>query len=120
MSADPPRHLLDTSDVDPSTQPPLCDEQEFTELVRQMVNEAAPRLFAVVQEYGERVDAHVAGWGLWFGDRAVAVDVDGGMRIARSVESAMRLFRDGPYITSRLWWAGPVPAHHSGLRQHDE
>jgi hypothetical protein len=120
MPADPPKHQLDTSYVDPSNVPPLCDEAEFTELIQEMVDDEAPRLFAIVQEYGDRVDAHVAGWGMWFGDRAVAFDVDGGTMIMRSMESAMRLFRGGPHVRPRLCWTGPEPAQHDDLGQHDE
>lgn len=113
MLADPPpKHLLNTSYVDPSNEPPLCDEAEFADLIREMVEDEAPRLFAIVQEYGERVDAHVAGWGMWFGDRAVAVDSDGGTMIMRSMESALRLFRGDPHIRPRLCWAAPAPALH--------
>lgn len=116
MPADPPKHLLDTSYVDPSDVPPLCDEDEFAELIQEMVADEAPRLFAIVQEYGDRVDAHVAGWGMWFGDRAVAFDVDGGTMIMRSVDSAMRLFGADPYTTPRLCWLG----QNDRSRQHDE
>lgn len=121
MLADPaPKHLLNTSHVNPSDVPPLCDEDEFNELIQEMVADEAPKLFAVVQEYGERVDAHVAGWGMWFGDHVVACNIDGRTMIMRSVESTMRLFRGGPYDTPRLCWAGQEPAQHDELRQHHE
>lgn len=120
MPSDPPKHLLDTSDVDPSYLPPLCDETEFAELIDEMVTEEAPRLFAIVQEYGERVDAHVAVWGMCFADRAVAFDTDGRTLIMRSAESAMRLFRADPFHTPRLCWAGHAPAQHDELRQHHQ
>lgn len=113
------------ADPAPEHVPPLCDEDEFTQLIEEMVADEAPRLFAIVQEYGERVDARVAGWGMSFGDHAVAVTPNGGAMVMRSAESTMRLFRGGPHHTARLCWAGPEPAQHDELpqdelRQHDQ
>lgn len=110
MLSHPPRHLLDTSGVDPSGMPPLCGEDEFADLIHDMVAESTPRLFAIVQEYGERVDAHVAAWGLWFGDRAITVTDDGRTMIMRSVESALRLFCQNPYHTPHVYWPALEPA----------
>jgi hypothetical protein len=42
-----------------------------------MVAAHAPRIFAVVQEWGERVDARIAAWGLSFEDHAELLGVDG-------------------------------------------
>lgn len=89
---------------------PLCDETEFAELIEEMVADEAPRLFAIVQEYGERVDARLAGWGMWFGDRAVAFDVSGRTMIMSTVESTLRLFRANPLVTPRAYWTGPEPS----------
>ena len=50
-------------DVDPSELAPLCDEAEFNELVDELVADEAPRLFAVMQVYGEQVDGRIAAWG---------------------------------------------------------
>jgi hypothetical protein len=35
-----------------------------------MVAEDVPRLFAVIREYGDRVDARIAAWGMAFADHA--------------------------------------------------
>lgn len=107
MPADSPKHLLDTTEIDPYGLPPLCDEHEFVQLIQEMVTEEAPRLFAIVQEYGERVDAEVVGWGLSFADRAVAFDTTGRTMMLRTAENATRLFRRGPYVRPRLCWAAP-------------
>lgn len=112
MPADSPKHLLDTTEIDPSGVPPLCDEPEFAQLIQEMVADEAPRLFAIVQEYGERVDAEVVGWGLSFVDRAVAFDTAGRTMVLRSAENATRLFRGGPYVRPRLCWAAPEAAQH--------
>ncbi|WP_220472725.1 hypothetical protein [Streptomyces sp. SCUT-3] len=82
---------------------PLCGEAEFAGLVGELVLDTAPRLFAVVQEYGERVDARVAAWGLEFEDHAEIVEVDGGTRMrASSPVPAVRAFSRPPHVSVRL------------------
>jgi hypothetical protein len=98
------------SEVDPATLPPLCDEAEFAQEIAELVADEAPRLFAVVQEYGERVDGCIAAWGLAFADYADIVRVDHGRHlILRSPERAVRLFSHSPHITARLVWVNPEP-----------
>lgn len=43
---------------DPATLPPVGSREEFTALVDTIVADSAPRMFAIVHEYGDRVD----GW----------------------------------------------------------
>lgn len=43
----------------PLREEPLCAEPEFAALVEGMVADLAPRLFALVEERGERVDGRV-------------------------------------------------------------
>lgn len=83
--------------------PPLC-EAEFAEMVDEMIAGEAPRVFAVVQEYGERVDARIAAWGLAFDDRAKIVDLDGAFMSLRNPERATQLFGRGDQIHARLVW----------------
>lgn len=91
--------------ADPAALTPLCDEAEFTELIDEMVTEEAPRLFAVVQEYGERVDGRIAAWGMAFKDYATVIGVDRGVHVSScSAERAIRAFRRRPHITARLVW----------------
>jgi hypothetical protein len=88
---------------------PLCGEEEFTKLLAEMVADQAPRVFAVVQEYGERVDGRIAAWGIAFDDHAAVVDVGGAVLVsAQSAESALRRFHGGSDITPRLVWV-PKP-----------
>ena len=68
----------DAPDAGISTLAPLCGEEEFAELVAEMVAEGAPRLFAVVQEFGERVDGRIAAWGVALEDRAEVFGVEKG------------------------------------------
>lgn len=93
---------------DPSGLPPLCSEEKFAEMVAGMVADNAPRLFAIVAEYGDRVDAKCAAWGMAFEDCVYAVDVpSNGLHIAQTVESVLRRFRVSAHVTPRLVWANP-------------
>ncbi len=82
---------------------PLCDEEEFVALVDELVAETAPRLFALVEECGERADGWVLAWGMQFEDHAEVIAVDRGLRVGvRSAERAREMFsRLG---TMRLVW----------------
>ncbi|MEU4740525.1 hypothetical protein AB0G02_08650 [Actinosynnema sp. NPDC023658] len=72
---------------------PLCGETEFAELLDTMVTTAPPRVFAVVQEFGERLDAWVAAWGFAFEDRAEVFAVDDRSRMSLGKpENALHLF----------------------------
>lgn len=62
-------------------------------------------MFAIVQEYGERVDYRLAAWGFAFDDRVEVVAVDGGTRMSLgSPERALAGFAWGSHVTSRLIW----------------
>jgi hypothetical protein len=110
MSANQFAHPLDAIIPDPAGREPLCDEAEFGALVNEIVTEHAPRLFAVVQEYGNRVDARIAAWGMAFNGRAVVTSTRGGafQTLARP-EHAVRLFTRGTRVSSRLVWVGSPP-----------
>lgn len=104
-------HPLDAYVHDPSGLAPLCDEQRFAELLAGMVADNAPRLFAVVREYGVRVDGTIAGWGLAFEDRVEVVSTDGGLRMrTASTQRAVQCFGFGTHITPRLVWFDPAAA----------
>lgn len=65
----------------------------FTALMREVAREDAPRLFAIVEEYGEAEEARVAGYGLAYDDRVEVDSVEGGFRLSSgSAESARALF----------------------------
>ncbi|OLF05134.1 hypothetical protein BLA60_37790 [Actinophytocola xinjiangensis] len=81
-------------------------EDEFDALVKDMVAVEAPRLFAVVQERGERVDGRIAAWGMAFADRVEVVATGGSRLSLRTPERACQLLTHGPDITARLVWVG--------------
>lgn len=104
-------HPLDVFVANPSGLTPLCAEPEFATILEEMVADQAPRLFAVVQEYGDRVDGRIAAWGMAFDDRAEVVSIKGGLRMSlQSPENALRLFKFGSYIRARLVWFNPDAA----------
>lgn len=78
-------------------EPPWSDE-EFAIVMHELAVHEAPRLFAVVEEYGEAEEARVAGYGLAYANRAEVDSVEGGFRLSsESAERARTLFE----ITSR-------------------
>ncbi|MEW1719510.1 hypothetical protein [Streptomyces sp. NPDC093109] len=96
--------------VDPRSLEPLCDEEEFTAELEQLATDEAPRLFAVMQVLGDRVDGWVAAWGMAFGDRAEVVSTDGGRRLSLgSPERAVQRFAHAPEVSARLVWMDLPP-----------
>ncbi|MEV7866042.1 hypothetical protein AB0P17_08050 [Streptomyces sp. NPDC088124] len=90
---------------DPADLQPICGREEFTALLRGIVTDTAPRLFAVVQEYGDRVDGRVAAWGMAFEEHADVISVEGHRRTrAASPEQALRAYRLGTRAVPRLMW----------------
>lgn len=102
------RHALN-DEFEPGEPTPACDEQEFAEIVESMVADDAPRLFAVVQEYGERVDAAIAAWGMAFPDHAEIVSYRMRMSV-RAPENALRMFTVDGHIRAHLVWFNPAAA----------
>ncbi|MFE0020568.1 hypothetical protein [Amycolatopsis sp. NPDC059021] len=102
---------LDDLVPDPRGMEPVCDEDEFAEILAEMVADEAPRLFAVVQVYGERVDARIAAWGMAFHDHAEVVPVRRGPRMnLLAPENALRMFKFGSHVQARLVWFDPDAA----------
>lgn len=102
---------LDEFVADPAGLTPACDEPEFTALLEEMVADEAPRLFAVVQEYGDRVDGQIVAWGMAFDDRAEVVSVGRTRRMSLPApENALRLFEFGSHLRARVVWVNPDAA----------
>ncbi|GAA3012030.1 hypothetical protein [Actinokineospora diospyrosa] len=88
--------------------PPACDEAEFAALLTGAVAVEAPRLFAVVEEFGERADARIAAWGMAFPEHAELVGIHRPLRMSlNGPESALPLFtRD--HTRAHLVWVDPT------------
>ena len=100
---------MTTPDAMPAAEAPLCDEPEFAALAERLVADFAPRLFALVEEAGERVDGRVFAWGLAFEDHAEVVGVDRAIRGSfRSADSARLVF--SRCAKMRLVWYDPDAA----------
>ncbi|RKT52436.1 hypothetical protein [Saccharothrix australiensis] len=90
-------------------------EAEFEALIQGILKEDPPRLFAIVEEYGEREDAHVGAWGLAFSDHAEVITTEGTLRVGtQSADSALRFFK-APNITPRVVWADGLDDTWSGV-----
>lgn len=53
---------------DPAELSPIGNEETFTREINKMVADEAPRVFALCEEIGQRVDAATVAWGLCFQD----------------------------------------------------
>lgn len=63
-------------------------------MLRGLALAEAPRRFALVEEYGERYDARVAGYGLAYEDRVEVNSVEGGFHLSsENAERARSLFQ---------------------------
>lgn len=99
--------------VVPSDTPGLgAYDTDFTTAVAEMVADHAPRLFAVVLEYGEQTDAHIAAWGMALDDGAYMTTTDGKNQYALAEpDNALRYVRSHTNITAHLVWASPSAPH---------
>ncbi|TQM81266.1 hypothetical protein FHX81_3629 [Saccharothrix saharensis] len=94
--------------------------EEFTRLMRELAVSEVPRLFALVEEYGEGEDARVAGYGLAYADRVDVNSVEGDFQLnSESAERARTLFEISSRSTgvSRVhvvWLDETTTAAHQG------
>ncbi|MFC0115373.1 hypothetical protein [Kibdelosporangium aridum] len=80
--------------------------QEFVSLIKQIVSDQAPPLFAVVLEYGEGTDAEIIAWGIALDDSAYMITADGRNQYALAKpENALNYVRSRTNTTPHLVWA---------------
>lgn len=81
---------------EPRWEGPLCSEPEFAALLKTLVANFAPRLFALIEEEGEREDGVLVAWGMAFEDRVEVVRGDGVEKVITgsfaSVDHVNRLY----------------------------
>lgn len=107
MTAAARREKSDDSNRE-STSSPLCAEAVFASVLDRMVADSAPHLFAIVAEYGDRVDAAIAAWGMAFDDRAELVATERGLRLTMPTPyEALAVFSLGSHIRTRVVWFDP-------------
>jgi hypothetical protein len=97
--------LINPATLEHPAQDPPWTRAEFYELVGQMVTMSAPRLFAIVQEYGEAIDVRIAAWGIAFADSTEIVTTSGDTLKLTKPETALAYFATHPDITAHLIWA---------------
>jgi hypothetical protein len=86
------------------TPQPLGSAEEFHQMLVDLVNDHAPRRFAVCEEHGDRVDGEVFAWGMAFSDSALLVD-DHQSFTGRFADAAgaVRLFSRGGRRMRLVW-----------------
>lgn len=85
------------------------DSARFDDLVSQMVADQAPRVFAVVLEFGEQVEAEIVAWGMELGEGAYMTTVDGrDQYVLAEPENALMYVRRRTNTTPHLVWAAPA------------
>nr|CEL14300.1 hypothetical protein [Kibdelosporangium sp. MJ126-NF4]CTQ88667.1 hypothetical protein [Kibdelosporangium sp. MJ126-NF4] len=73
-----------------------------------MVADQAPKVFAVVLEFGEQTDAQVVAWGMTLDDGAYMTTVDGRNQfMLAEPENALKYVPSRSNITPHLVWANP-------------
>ncbi|MDG4814584.1 hypothetical protein O7628_03540 [Micromonospora sp. WMMD956] len=89
--------------------PPLGTPEEFHRMLVELVEEFAPRRFAICEEHGDRIDGEVVAWGMAFDECALLrCDDQSATGHFTSAESALRLFaRTGRRL--RLIWIDAAP-----------
>ncbi|GLZ40367.1 hypothetical protein [Actinokineospora sp. NBRC 105648] len=77
---------------------------EFDPELRDLVADAAPRLFAVVREPDNGEDAAITAWGMAFTDGVEVIGVDNPVRLSMSTpERACDLLADDDSTTWLIW-----------------
>ncbi|MGH3930226.1 MAG: hypothetical protein ACRDTF_09660 [Pseudonocardiaceae bacterium] len=97
---------LEATNPDVAELEPLGTEEEFAEEVRELVASSAPRVFALVEEYGERVDGRVVAWGMTFDEEEHTEVINVGFSrygSFNSAEQAQRLYSRSSRKIRLVW-----------------
>ncbi|CAM3667848.1 hypothetical protein KIPE111705_19715 [Kibdelosporangium persicum] len=82
------------------------DDTQFTSLITAIVADQAPRVFVVVLEFGELVEAEIVAWGMALDTGAYMITVDGRNQYALAEpENALMYVRGRTNTTPHLVWA---------------
>lgn len=65
------------SAAESGSEPGPISEEEFSRLVQVIVDDFQPRVFALVEEHGDRIDGELFAWGLEFEGRAAVFAPEG-------------------------------------------
>ncbi|CAM3988154.1 hypothetical protein KIPE111705_34805 [Kibdelosporangium persicum] len=105
MSHTTAQSTVDGNPTESATTRHAADGSDFATDVADMIADHAPRVFAVVLEYGDQIDAKIVAWGLALDDGAYMATVDGRNQYAMAVpESALKYVTARPDTTPHLVW----------------
>lgn len=111
--------LIGESADDPTAPRISTAGTEFIESVYEMVADHAPRLFAIVLEYGDQVDAGILAWGLALDGSAYVVTIDGkNQYLLSEPENALKYMPCGTRATPHLIWVPPLTTTGVGVGQN--
>ncbi|MFJ6672722.1 hypothetical protein ACIQMJ_16560 [Actinosynnema sp. NPDC091369] len=98
--------LVDDEDSEKTVS--LFDDPEIVGAVQELVDDQAPRVFAVVQEtFGPPEDLQIVAWGMTTRTGVEVIDVHGGMRMGlRSAENVLIFYRARGRAIPRIFWVG--------------
>ncbi|MFC0107912.1 hypothetical protein [Kibdelosporangium aridum] len=86
----------------------LPEGSEISERTAAILTARLPRLFAVVIEPDDDIDAEVIGWGMALDDDAHMVSADGRNYYALAdAENALNYVRSAPNVVPHLVWFAP-------------
>ena len=103
------QHPLYDRIPDPTGEQPMGTKEEFDAIIEGTVAAYAPRMFAVVLEYGDRVDFQIAAWGMAFEDHSDLIDNNSNVIRTglQSPELALRGYQIGDRVRPHLVWVNP-------------
>nr|WP_052478813.1 hypothetical protein [Kibdelosporangium sp. MJ126-NF4]CEL20766.1 hypothetical protein [Kibdelosporangium sp. MJ126-NF4]CTQ89679.1 hypothetical protein [Kibdelosporangium sp. MJ126-NF4] len=94
---------------DVATQSTGFQPPAFWDSVREMVDGHAPRVFAVVVEFGEQIDAQIIAWGMSLASGTFMTTLDGRNHYSLSEpENALKYIVKRTNVTSHIVWVGGV------------
>lgn len=85
---------------------------EFAREMNALVEESAPRMFAVVEETEDKQDGWVRAWGLAFEEDVVTMTPEFALVVHQSVTSARRFYQHGKRRITLRWLAPAVATPH--------
>jgi hypothetical protein len=85
----------------------LFDDPKIVGEIQELVDDQAPRLFAVVQETFEPEDVQIVAWGMTTKKGVEVFPVHGGTHMSlQTAENALIFYRAGGVAIPRVVWVG--------------
>ena len=84
----------------------------------EMVADQAPRVFAIVLEYGEQIDAQIISWGMALGESTYVTTVDGRTQyVLADPENALKYVPAPANTTPHLVWTMSAGHERQEIRE---